>query len=410
MRRPLLCLTWAALASACALDDPPPHDDPPPLDVDDATSTPPELEAASAKIRVVYPAASPAHLGFLITVRGEGSLAPEAPCVPVDATTCEAEVTAFPAGQREIAFRPYRDGVPARGARYLVGRGEQVEIAPHFMATRGELVMVGGLHFETLQAVEPSNARRIWAYLPASYAENTAKRYPVVYMHDGSNLFDAALSITGVEWQVDESADRAWEETGAFAEVIVIGIDQFVTVDVGGTPVRGNYRQGEYNPTPSQGGLNRPPMGTLYATAIATELKRLVDSRLRTLPGRANTATLGSSLGATISAWLGHAHADVFGRVGLMSLSTGIDNAWIIGQLLAGGAGANRLQKLYIDVGVPEGTGLTAQYIDAYHALGYVDGDSMTSYLEVNGLHHESAWARRLPRALAALFPDRRVP
>lgn len=410
MRRPILCLTWAALTSACALDDPPPHDDPPPLDVDDATSATPELEAASAKIRVVYAADGLSNQAFAITLRGEGSLATETTCVPVDARTCEAEVTAFPAGKRELAFRPYRDGIPARGARYLVGRGEQIEIGPHFVATHGQLVMFGGLHFETLEAVEPNNARRIWAYLPASYEENTAKRYPVVYMHDGSNLFDAALSITGVEWQVDESADRAWEETGAFAEMIVIGIDQFVTVDVGGTPVRGNYRQGEYNPTPNQGSLNRPPIGTLYATAVATELKRLVDSRLRTLPGRADTATLGSSLGATISTWLGHAHANVFGRVGLMSPASGVDNAWIIGQLLAGGAGANRLQKLYIDVGIVEGTGLTAQYIDAYHALGYVDGESMTSYLEINGLHNERAWARRLPRALAALFPDRRVP
>jgi predicted alpha/beta superfamily hydrolase len=411
MRRPLICLTCAALVGACAADDaPPPHDDPPPLDVDDATSTPPpELEAATATIRVLYESLVTApDLGTTITLRGEGSLATETPCVRLDAQTCEAQVTAFPAGERELAFRPYLGGVPARGARYLVGRGETVEVAPHFVRTQSSLsTFSGAFHFATLDGVEPNNTRRIWALYPASYGENIAKRYPVVYMHDGRNLFDAALSITGVEWQVDETADRAWEETGEFAEVIVIGVDQFVTVD----GVLGNYRQGEYNPTPDQGLLNRPPSGKLYAQAIATELKPRIDSALRTLPDRAHTATLGSSLGASISAWLAHAHAGVFGRAGLMSPASGIDNAWIIDQLLSGRTDTTtRLAALYIDAGVAEGTAVAAQYIDAYHALGYVDGETMTSYFEVNGYHDETAWARRLPVALAALFPDRRVP
>lgn len=412
MRRPLIWLTCAALASACATDDAtPPHDDPPPLDVDDATGTPPpDLEPATATIRVLYESLVTApDLGTTITLRGEGSLATETPCERIDAQTCVAQVTAFPAGQREIAFRPYLGGVAARGARYLVGRGETVEVAPHFVRTQSSLTTFSGaFHFETLNGVEPNNTRRIWALYPASYGENIAKRYPVVYMHDGRNLFDAAMSITGVEWQVDETADRAWEETGEFAEVIVIGIDQFVTVD--GT--LGNYRQGEYNPTPDQGILNRPPSGTLYARAIATELKPRIDSALRTLPDRDHTATLGSSLGASISAWLAHAHAGVFGRVGLMSPASGIDNAWIIDQLLGDrlGTSTNRLAALYVDAGVAEGTAVAAQYIDAYHALGYVDGVEMSSYFELNGSHLEAAWARRLPIALAALFPDRRVP
>lgn len=411
MQRPLICLACAALASACATDDAPPHEDPPPLDVDDATGTPPpELEAATATIRVLYESPLTAvDLGTTITLRGEGSLATETPCERIDAQTCVAQVTAFPAGEREIAFRPYLGGVAARGARYLVGRGETVEVAPHFVRTQSVLnTFSGAYHFAALQGVEPDNARRIWVLYPASYSENIAKRYPVVYMHDGRNLFDAALSITGVEWQVDETADRAWEETGEFAEVIVIGIDQFVTVN----GVLGNYRQGEYNPTPDQGILNRPPSGKLYAQAIATELKPQIDSRLRTLPDREHTATLGSSLGATISAWIAHAYAGAFGRAGLMSPASGIDNDWIIGQLQGEriGTGANRLKALYIDAGVAEGTTVAAKYIDAYHALGYVDGVEMSSYIELNGSHLESAWARRLPIALAALFPDRRVP
>ncbi|HEY4177050.1 MAG TPA: alpha/beta hydrolase-fold protein [Kofleriaceae bacterium] len=401
----LLCLTCAALASACTTDAPS-HDPPP---VDEANGTP-ELEDATATIRVVYASQAITAGDVAITLRGEGSLVTETPCAPVDATTCEATVTQFPAGERELAFRPYRGGVPARGARYLVARDEKVEIAPHFTQTKGTLrELIPAFHSTVLNEVEPGNTRRIWAYLPASYSENAAKRYPVVYMHDGRNLFDPTLSITGIEWQVDESAERAWEETGEFAEVIVIGIDQFVTVN--GT--LGNYRQGDYNPTPDQGILNRPPTGTLYAQAIATELKPTIDGMLRTLPGASTTATLGSSLGATISVWLTHAHPSVFGRAAIMSPASGIGNDWIIDQLLTAPVltlVAQRLAALYIDAGTSEPMLVATQYIDAYHTLGYVDGDTMSSLFELNGYHDENAWARRLPIALAALFPGRRIP
>lgn len=399
-------LVTCALVTACAVD-PPAHEDVPGVDVDDATGTPPELEPAHATVRVVYESPSTApDLGTTITLRGEGSLATDTPCTRLDARTCVASISAFPAGHRELAFRAYLGGVPSRGARYVVARNESLEIAPHFVRTQGTLLTFSGsFHFDALEAAEPNNARRIWTYLPASYGENTAKRYPVVYMHDGRNLFDSALSITGVEWEVDETADRAWEETGAFAEVIIVGIDQFVTVD----GVLGNYRQGEYNPTPDQGILNRPPSGTAYAQAIALELKPRIDAALRTLPGPENTATLGSSLGSTISAWIAHAYPSTFGNVGLMSPATGIDNEWIIDQLLAERSEPHSLQSLYIDGSVNEAA-IAGQYIDAYHQLGYVDGDNMRSYLEVGAYHDETSWARRLPFALAALFPDRRTP
>ncbi|HEY4058206.1 MAG TPA: alpha/beta hydrolase-fold protein [Kofleriaceae bacterium] len=399
-----LVLLCAALLSACT-DDATPNTP----DVDDATGTPPGLEAATATIRVTYaPQLTTADTGA-ITLRGEGSLATETPCVRVSATTCEATVTAFPAGQRDLAFRPYRGGVAGRGAQYLVARGETVEIAPHFTQSKGTLRELPAFHSTVLDGAEPGNSRRVWAYLPASYDENTAKRYPVVYMHDGRNLFDASLSITGIEWQVDESADRAWEETGEFAEVIVIGIDQFVTV----SNVLGNYRQGDYNPTPDQGILNRPPTGKLYAQAIATELKPKIDSMLRTLPGPENTATLGSSLGATVSSWMAYAYPNVFGRAGLMSLADFSGNPWMIDQLLSApvlSVVAHRLDALYLDAGTGEPFAVAERYIDAYHTLGYVDGDTMSSFIELNGYHDETAWARRLPGALAALFPDRRTP
>lgn len=388
-------LTWL-LALGCV--EPPP----PGLDLGDATAWPvPSNEAATATVRIHYPAAASEQL----SLRYDAADMP-VPCVSNDRVpdVCEATLTTFPRDEKTVAVRPYLDETPARGPQYLVERDETVDIYPHFVATRGELrTLIPDFHSDALEALEPGNQRIIQAYLPASYAENTAAHYPVVYMHDGRNLFDAASSITGVEWEVDETLEHAWEETGAFAELIVIGIDQYVTID----GVAQNRRQGEYNPTPDT--LAWPQAGDEYAAMVATELKPEVDALLRTLPEREHTATLGSSLGATIATWIAHRHPDVFGRCAALSMASGIDYGWLAATIESGSIDQPRLLAVYLDIGTRE-VDVVAHLAPAYRALGYVDGVELMTLHELGGLHTESDWARRLPIALASLFPSRRIP
>lgn len=394
MKRLLLTL----LLAGCGGSSPQPGDAPE-LPLDDATvRPPPTLEPARATIRVHYP-----HLDGL-AVRGEGSLSKAVPCeAGADATVCTVTVTAFPAGRRTLRFQPLRDGQPARGAPFELDRDEVRDVYPHFIATQGQLILASDrFHSQLLDADEPGNTRRIWAWLPASYDENTTARYPVVYMHDGSNLFDAATSLTGIEWQVDEVTTEAWEHSGAFDEFIVIGIDQFVTLGDGS---RQNRRQGEYNPTDDQVSLALPPLGKTYARMIATELKPQVDAALRTRPEAADTAIMGSSLGASVSFWAVSAHPQQFGRLGGLSPAGVIDNASIAAALLQA---PPRLERLYLDTGTAEGTANLDVFVPAFRALGYVEGDGFELFYETGGEHTETAWARRLPRAFAALFPSRR--
>lgn len=370
------------------------------LDLGDATSTAPSAwEPATAKVTVHYPRGDKP---IALLLAGLASLIS---CTPSSATACTADLTEFPSGNKTVAFVPSLDGTPARGPRYLVARGESLDVYPHFTTTQGGLrTLFPAFHSTVLEAAEPSNQRVIYAYLPASYDENTTKRYPVVYMHDGRNLFSAMTSISGIEWQVDETAEAAWEGTGAFEEFIAIGIDQFVTV----SGSLQNRRRGEYNPTPTDLGL--PKCADEYAQMVATELKPAVDGMLRTLPEREHTFSLGSSLGAGISTWITLKYPSVFGGYAALSMASAFDYAWLAGQVTAQSTPSGKLGKVYFDLGTSEGLDTITPFAIAYRGLGYTDGLDLLTLYELGGLHTESAWARRLPAALAYLLPARRLP
>lgn len=149
--------------------------------------------------------------------------------------------------------------------------------------------------------------RRIWLYLPANYF-TTRQRYPVLYMHDGQNLFDAQTSFSG-EWGVDEMLDTMK------AECIVVGIDN-----------GGVKRMTEYNPNdhPQQG----KGEGKAYLQFIVKTLKPHIDKHYRTLKTKGSTAIAGSSMGGLISFYAGIYYPTVFGSVGVLSPSF-----WIAPQL-----------------------------------------------------------------------------
>lgn len=146
-----------------------------------------------------------------------------------------------------------------------------------------------------------NRTRRIWVYIPESYATGK-KKYPVIYMHDGQNLFDEATSGFG-EWGVDEALDTLLKQ--GHKEAIIVGIDN------------GPKRMNEYNPYDFRSfGKGE---GDKYVDFITKTLKPFIDNRYRTLANRKNTFIAGSSMGGLISLYAVMKYPNIFGGAGVFS-------------------------------------------------------------------------------------------
>lgn len=234
---------------------------------------------------------------------------------------------------------------------------------------------------------ELGNARDILVHLPASYDEGD-RRYPVVYMHDGQNLFDDATSFAGA-WRVDE----------ALASLRCEGLEAIVV----GIPNAGDRRSDEYSPFVGVWGGGGH--GDDYLRFIGETLKPLIDRDFRTLPDRDHTGTLGSSMGGLISLYALFRHPEVFGFAGVMSPSLWFANRAIFPVVAAAPVGG----RLYLDTGTAEGAGTLrdARRLRTLLARkGYRPGRDFL-YIEDEGAgHNEAAWAGRLCDALRFLVRD----
>ncbi|MFC7669150.1 alpha/beta hydrolase [Hymenobacter humi] len=150
----------------------------------------------------------------------------------------------------------------------------------------------------------------MWVYLPADYAGQPTRRYPVLYMHDGQNVFDEATSFGG-EWGVDEALDKlraaGQDATGA----IVVAVDN-----------GDQFRSDEYIPWRSAALKDQPHQGGQgdgYVDFLAKNLKPYVDAHYRTQPDAAHTGIAGSSLGGLISVYAALKYPKVFGEIGVFS-------------------------------------------------------------------------------------------
>ncbi|WP_144909262.1 alpha/beta hydrolase [Mucilaginibacter frigoritolerans] len=152
---------------------------------------------------------------------------------------------------------------------------------------------------ETFDIPQLSRQRRIWIYLPAGY-QTSGKKYPVIYMHDGQNLFDAYTSGYG-EWGIDEFMDKLPDSK----ECIIVGIDH-----------GGDHRITEYDPYDSKYGKGR---GSDYIDFIVTTLKPYIDAQYRTKTDAKHTTIAGSSMGGLISMYAILKYPHVFGNAGIFS-------------------------------------------------------------------------------------------
>ena len=250
------------------------------------------------------------------------------------------------------------------------------------------------------------NRRKLYALLPRSYAADAARRYPVIYMQDGQNLFDQLLSYAG-EWRVDETMAAL---AGEGFEAIVVGI-----------PNMGVRRIDEYSPF-KDSRLRRGGRGDWYVAFMAETIKPLIDATFRTMPEREHTAVIGSSMGGLISLYAFFSRPDVFGMAGVMSPSLWFAQEAIFPFVEQA---PFRPSRLYIDVGTHEGADTrlarrpphtyTSRYLTAARRLrdmllakGYLVGTYLRYDEEELATHNEAAWARRLPEALRFLLAGHR--
>lgn len=229
--------------------------------------------------------------------------------------------------------------------------------------------------------------RRIWVYLPQDY-DSTNKYYPVLYMQDGQNVFDAYTSFAG-EWKVDESLAEM-EEVG-FRGIIVVAIDN-----------GGGHRIDEYSPFihPAYGGGE----GDAYLDFIIETLKPRVDSTFRTLKEPKYTGIMGSSMGGLISHYAHFRNPEVFGKAGVFSPSYWFSDEYY-GYTLD--AGKTDSARIYLYAGVKEWTILnnTSEMYDQLVAMGYTE-EELTFHSDPDGEHSENYWAKHFPEAVQWLFQD----
>jgi predicted alpha/beta superfamily hydrolase len=340
---------------------------------------------ATTTIRIHYPAGSHA-----ITVRGSAApwnwntgTSTTASGSGVFTITTTAVTGAF-------QFKPLLDDTTwSLGPNYNGTAGTSLDVYPRFTQVNGTYSLAYQFSSTIL-----GNTRGIWIYLPPTYIENTLAPMPVLYMHDGQNLFDPAASFSGVTWQANTAMDTGAND-GSIAEAIIVGVENTAN------------RIPEYTPVPDPTNSPAGGNGEAYMQMLITELKPQVDGQMRTLPDRAHTFMIGSSLGGLITAYAGVAHADVFGLVGAMSPSTWWDDNWLIGEVATTPASPRPL-RVYVDSG-DSGTSnddvtLTAQVATAYQALGYASGATLDYVVQSGGQHSETYWAERLPAALAFLL------
>ncbi|MGC4116579.1 MAG: alpha/beta hydrolase-fold protein [Myxococcales bacterium] len=334
------------------------------------------------------------------------------------------------------------DGSKRWGYKFVAkdGSGQDVWFADPFARrflydANGEISLVVGEdsvgHLEWIRSVHATllgNDRSIVLYVPRGYdsAAASARRYPVVYMHDGNNLFDPTAIWGG--WKADVVADEEIGQ-GRAKEFLVVGVPN------------NSDRMNEYTHTADTvDNKVYPGKGAQYADFLVHDLKPLIDARYRTLTDKPNTAILGSSLGGLISYYVGLQYPDLFKYVGGMSSTFGWGmppNKTVL-DLYAGTADlGSRGQVFYLDSGGSPPPGgianctytladdsgdsdnycVTLKMKDLLVAAGYdtfpddpsadrltPDGVNILHWWESGAQHNEAAWNARLPMAFRLFF------
>jgi len=263
---------------------------------------------------------------------------------------------------------------------------------------RGESA-TGDLRLHEFRSRIFHNTRLLRVWLPPAYddPENATHDYPVLYLNDGQNLFESVSSFNGVEWQVDETADRMIRE-GTVPPLIVVGIDN-----------ASKNRIREYMPHRSLNPVIVRAQGNRYPDFLIKEVMPFVAGRYRVARGPENTGLGGSSLGALIALYTAAIRPGIIGRLLLESPSLWAANRQMIRQ----SRGIKRWpERIFLGTGTAEAgrPDRNQSMVDDVRELAAIfrraglDDGRLKLFIEEGATHHESAWARRFPAALSFLF------
>lgn len=229
--------------------------------------------------------------------------------------------------------------------------------------------------------------RDLVVWLPPGYESERERRYPVLYMHDGSNVY--------IEWRIDEVAKPLIASRQIEPLIIVL-------IPNGGGP---EDRYEDYTPT-------RPPnvrfggKADAYGRFLIEEVKPFIDREYRTLKDAANTGLGGASLGGLVSLYLGLNYPDVFGKLAVMTPSVSWDNKLIVRQVR--GVKAKPATRIWLDVGKlerPDVIGNVKELRDALVRKGWTSGADLVYFEAPDGKHDDVSFGRRADVMLKFLFP-----
>jgi predicted alpha/beta superfamily hydrolase len=256
----------------------------------------------------------------------------------------------------------------------------------------------GDLRIHEFQSRIFRNRRYLRVWLPPEYdqAKNLERRYPVFYLNDGQNLFEPATAFAGVEWQVDETADRLIR-AGTVPPLIIVGIDN-----------AGKNRMREYMPRRSLQPMRWRVQGSRYPDFLTNEVMPFVARNYRVATGPQNTGLGGSSLGALIALYTAIVRPGLVGRLLLESPSLWAANR----QLIRESRGVKQWpERVFLGCGTAEAgrPDKNQSVVDDVREMAGIlrraglDERRLRIVIEEGAPHSESAWARRFPQALTFL-------
>ncbi len=222
---------------------------------------------------------------------------------------------------------------------------------------------------------------QVWA--PPGYEPASGKRYPVLYMHDGQNVFDPQTSTLGIAWEAGQTSERLIGE-GRMRDIIIAAVDH--------TP----ERMEEYSDSPA---------GRDYMRFIVEVLKPFIDESYSTDPARESCAVMGSSMGGLVSFLLAWKYTDVFGMAGCLSPVFVLDDVNILPLIRDN---PKPQVRIYIDNGsrgldqrLQAGCNLA---VSELVLKGFIRGSDLEWHFDKDDGHSEEAWRKRLWRPLLFFF------
>ena len=257
----------------------------------------------------------------------------------------------------------------------------------------------GDLRLHEFRSRVFTNTRFLRVWLPAGYddPQNAGRRYPVFYLNDGQNLFESSTAFGGVEWGVDETADRMIRE-GIIPPMIIVGLDN-----------TGRDRLREYMPHRSMHPMMMRVKGRYYPDFLMKEVMPFVERVYRVATGPENTGLGGSSLGALIALYTAIARPGVIGRLLLESPSLWESNR----QIVKDSRGVKIWpERIFLAVGTAEAGSpeRSRTAVDDVRELAAIMRRAVLSerrlrtVITEGAVHNESAWGERFPEALQFLF------